>query len=93
MSSTFNFTTDASNEHIMILYNNDDDRNNVAVNLINEGLKNEFHCIYASVHAYDSENKSNVSNLSRLSIIKRILKKMNCVLLILSLIMNQHVMM
>jgi CheY-like chemotaxis protein len=64
MSSTFNFTTGASNEHVMILYNNDDDRNNAAVNLINEGLKNEFHCIYASVFAYDSESKSNVSNLS-----------------------------
>ena len=48
----------------MILYNNDDDRNNAAVNLINEGLTNGFHCIYASVHAYDSESRSNISNLS-----------------------------
>ncbi len=64
MSSTFNLTTGPSNEHVMILYNNDDDRNNSAVNLINEGLKNEFHCIYASVHAYDSESCSSISNLS-----------------------------
>src|ERR671913_405782 len=64
MSSTFNLTTCPSNEHVMILYNNDDDRNNSAVNLINKGLKNGFHCIYASVHAYDSESRSNISNLS-----------------------------
>lgn len=64
MSSIFNLTTGPFNEHAMILYNNDDDRNKAAVNLINEGLKNGFHCIYASVHAYDSENRSNISNLS-----------------------------
>jgi CheY-like chemotaxis protein len=64
MSSIFNVTTGLFNEHVMILYNNDDERNMAAVNLINEGLKNGFHCIYASVHAYDSENRSNISNLS-----------------------------
>ena len=64
MSSTFNLTTGPSNEHVMILYKNDDDRNNSAVNLINEGLKNGYHCIYASVHAYDSESSSSISNLS-----------------------------
>jgi len=48
----------------MMLYNNDDDRNDVAVNFINEGLKKGFHCIYGSVHAYDSESRSNISNLS-----------------------------
>jgi len=64
MSSIFNVTTGPFNEHVMILYNNDDDRNNGAVNLINEGLKNGFHCIYASVQAYDSARRSNISNLS-----------------------------
>jgi len=64
MSSIFNVTTGPFNEHVMILYNNDDDRNNGAVNLINEGLKNGFHCIYASVQAHDSARRSNISNLS-----------------------------
>ena len=64
MSSIFNLTTVPFNEHVMVLYNNDDDRNNAAVNLINGGLKNGFQCIYASVYAYDSESSSNISNLS-----------------------------
>jgi len=64
MSSIFNVTTRPFNEHVMILYNNDDDRNKAAVNLINEGLKNGFHCIYASVQAHDSARRSNISNLS-----------------------------
>ena len=48
----------------MLLYNNDDARNNAVVNYINEGLKNGFHCIYASVGAYDSKSSSNISNLT-----------------------------
>jgi CheY-like chemotaxis protein len=53
-----------SNEHIMLLYNNDDERNNAAVNYINNGLKSGYHCIYASINAYDSKSSSNISNLS-----------------------------
>ncbi|MGZ5470384.1 MAG: MEDS domain-containing protein [Nitrososphaeraceae archaeon] len=64
MSSTYTLTNVPSNEHVMVLYNNDDDRNNAAVNYINNGLKNGFHCIYASVYAYDSKSSSNISNLS-----------------------------
>ena len=64
MSSTFNLTNIPFNEHVMILYNNDDDYNNAATNLINDGLKNGFHCIYASVSAHDSKSSSNILNLS-----------------------------
>ncbi|MGH9980948.1 MAG: response regulator [Nitrososphaeraceae archaeon] len=64
MSSTFNLTNIPFNEHVMVLYNNDDDYNNAATNLINDGLKNGFHCIYASVSAHDSKSSSNISNLS-----------------------------
>jgi len=64
MSSNSNLINVPSSEHVMFLYNNDDARNNVAVNYINEGLKNGFLCIYASVGAYDSESSSNISNLT-----------------------------
>ncbi|HYJ01805.1 MAG TPA: response regulator [Nitrososphaeraceae archaeon] len=53
-----------SNEHIMLLYSSDDERNNAAVNYINKGLKSGYHCIYASINAYDSKSSSNISNLS-----------------------------
>ena len=64
MSSTFNLTNIPFNEHVMILYRNDDDYNNATTNLINDGLKNGFHCIYASVSAHDSKSSSNISKLS-----------------------------
>jgi CheY-like chemotaxis protein len=63
MSSTYTLTNVPSSEHVMVLYNNDDDRNNAAVNYINDGLKNGFHCIYASVDVYNSKSSSNISNL------------------------------
>src|SRR5688500_10696542 len=53
-----------SNDHIMLLYNNDDERNNAAVNYINNGLKSGYHCIYASINTYDSKSSSSISNLS-----------------------------
>jgi CheY-like chemotaxis protein len=65
MSSTSSHLTNIpSNEHIMLLYSSDDERNNAAVNYINNGLKNGHQCIYASINAYDSESSSNISNLS-----------------------------
>ncbi len=64
MSSNSNLISVTSNEHVMLLYNNDDSRNNAVVNYINEGLKNGFHCIYASVGACDSESSSHISNLT-----------------------------
>ena len=64
MSSTCHLTNIPSNEHIMLLYSSDDERNNAAVNYINNGLKSGYHCIYASINAYDSKSSSNISNLS-----------------------------
>ena len=52
----FSFNKYPSKEHIMLLYSSDDERNNAAVNYINDGLKNGFQCIYASVGAYDSKS-------------------------------------
>ena len=64
MSSTSHITNIPLNEHIMLLYSSDDERNNAAINYINNGLKNGHQCIYASINAYDSESSSNISNLS-----------------------------
>ena len=64
MSSTHHLTNIPSNEHIMLLYSSDDERNNVAVKYIHNGLKSGYHSIYASINAYDSKNSSNISNLS-----------------------------
>src|SRR4030095_1660145 len=64
MSSTQNLTNIPSHEHIMLLYSSDDERNNAAVNYINNGLKRGCHCIYASINANDSKSSSNISNLS-----------------------------
>ena len=63
-SISSHLTNIPSNEHIMLLYSSDDERNNAAVNYINTGLKSGHQCIYASINAYDSESSSNISNLS-----------------------------
>ena len=39
MSLFSNLTSIPSNEHIMLLYNNENERNHAAVNYINKGLK------------------------------------------------------
>ena len=65
MSLTFNLTTTVPfNEHVMLLYNNEEDRNNASVKLLNDGLKNGYQCIYASVYADDINSSSNISNLA-----------------------------
>jgi MEDS: MEthanogen/methylotroph, DcmR Sensory domain len=64
MYYTSHLTNIPSNEHIMLLYASDDERNNAAVKYINNGLKSGQKCIYASINAYDSESSSNISNLS-----------------------------
>jgi len=64
MSSTQHLTNIPSNEHIMLLYSSDDERNDAAVNYINNGLKSGYQCIYASINAYDNKSSSNISNLS-----------------------------
>ena len=48
----------------MLLYSSDAERNNAAVNYINNGLKSGHQCIYASINAYDSKSSSNILNLS-----------------------------
>src|ERR1044072_1455578 len=60
----FNLTNIPSNEHIMLLYDRDDERDNAAVDYINKGLKRGYQCIYASVKEYDSKSSSAISNLS-----------------------------
>ena len=52
------------NEHIMLLYDGDDERDDAVVDNINKGLKSGYQCIYASVNAYDSKSSSAISNLS-----------------------------
>lgn len=64
MSLSSNLTNIPSNEHIKLLYNNEKERNHAAVNYINKGLKDGYHCIYASINAYESESSSNISSLS-----------------------------
>lgn len=51
-------------EHVVLLYDSDDERKATAADYINEGLKNGQLCIYASVGAYDSTSKWHYSNLS-----------------------------
>ena len=63
-TSACHLTNIPSNEHIMLLYGSDDERNDAAVNYINNGLKSGHKCIYASINAYDSESSSSISNLS-----------------------------
>ena len=64
LSAAVPITNIPSNEHIMMLYSSDDERNDAAVNYINNGLKSGYQCIYASINAYDSKSSSNISNLS-----------------------------
>ena len=64
MSSTFHLTSLPSNDHIMLLYSSDAERNNAAASYINNGLKSGHQCIYASLNVYDSKSSSNISNLS-----------------------------
>ena len=60
-------TNVSSNEHIMVLYKNDDDRKCGIVKYINEGLKNGVQCIYAFVDVCKSNSilstlSSNIDN-------------------------------
>ena len=51
-------------KHAMLVYEDDNARLDGAAHFINEGLKCERLCIYASVHAFDGESKLNVTRLS-----------------------------
>ena len=93
MSSTCHLTNIPSNEHIMLLYSNDDERNNADVNYINNGLKSGYHCIYASINAYDSKSSSNISNLSsKIDNYKENIESGELQIVDLSFMMNPHYM-
>lgn len=47
----------------MLLSRGDEERNAAVYEYINEGLKNDYLCVYASVGAYDSTSKWHYSNL------------------------------
>jgi len=51
-------------EHIMLLYEDRNKRNNFIINIINEGLKNGCLCINASVYIDDSKTISLIDGLS-----------------------------
>ena len=61
MSSLVN---SSCHEHVMLLYDNDDERNEIAVNYINEGLKRGQLAVYASVNASDQSHMPKI--LSRI---------------------------
>ena len=44
------------NKHLMLLYENKNNRNNIIIDIINEGLKNGCLCIYASVDIDNSKS-------------------------------------
>ena len=48
-------------QHVMLLYDNDSDRNLASVNYINQGLKEGQLCVYASVDARDSSHLQKIS--------------------------------
>ncbi len=52
------------NEHIMLLYEDRNKRNNFIIDIINEGLKNGCLCIYASVGIDNSKSISLIDSLS-----------------------------
>jgi len=52
------------NRHIMFLYESNENRNNMLIDYINEGLKNGCICIYASVDIDNSKNMSLIDSLS-----------------------------
>jgi len=50
--------------HVMLLYENDDARLDSAAHFINEGLRREQFCVYASVHVFEPESKMSASRLA-----------------------------
>lgn len=52
------------NAHIMLLYESNENRNNILIDYINEGLKNGCYCIYASVDIDNSKSISLIDSLS-----------------------------
>jgi CheY-like chemotaxis protein len=64
-SSSLSYPIDSlHNGHIMLLYESDDKRNTTTIDLINEGLKNNYFCIYASVDIDNSKGISLIDSFS-----------------------------
>jgi hypothetical protein len=59
MSSVFDLTS--RSQHVMLLYNDNSDRNLASVNYINQGLKEKQLCVYASIDATDSFHLQKIS--------------------------------
>jgi|GEM_PF-3539189 len=94
MSSISHLTNIPLNEHVMLLYNSDDEHNNAAINHINNGLKRVDISIFMHLSTHMIVKVAPIFQIYplKLIIIKKILKVVNYKLLILSLIMNQHYM-
>ena len=56
--------TSLHNGHIILLYESNDKRNSTTIDYINEGLKNDYFCIYASVDIDDFKGISLIDSLS-----------------------------
>ena len=69
MSSACHLTNIPSNEHIMLLYSSDDERNNTAVNYISNGLKSGHKCIYASINTHMIVKVALIFQIYRLKLI------------------------
>jgi hypothetical protein len=59
MSSLLN---PSRHEHVMLLYQNDNERNEIAINYINEGLRRDQLAIYASADAHDPSHTLKLSS-------------------------------
>lgn len=59
-----NLMSPSYREHVMLLYNSDDERNSAAADYINEGLADGQLCVYASVGALDRTSKWHNSRIS-----------------------------
>ena len=57
-------TTLLSNEHVMLLYEDKNKRNNFIIDVINEGLRNGCLCIFASVDLDDTKGISLIDSIS-----------------------------
>jgi hypothetical protein len=55
------FDPTSRNQHVMLLYHNNSDRNLASINYINQGLKEKQLCVYASVDATNSSHLRKIS--------------------------------
>ena len=62
--NNIDFTNLIYNEHIMLLYEDKNKRNKAIIEYINEGLKNGYLCIYASIDIDNSKSISLIDSLS-----------------------------